>query len=194
MSKIGRMPIEIKEGVNITVENGRVKVSGSKGELSFVLPKQIEVKTPSTSSGQGENNKIIVSPKSDDKNLRPVFGLTRAQIANMVKGVTDGFEKKLELSGVGYRAQTTGDELVLSLGFSHPVKIKATPGIKFAVAENVITVSGIDKTLVGDIAAKIRKVRQPDPYKAKGVSYQGERIRRKAGKATKAVGGALGGK
>lgn len=184
MSKIGKIPVLIPEGVAITLDKGKVTATGQKGSLSFVLPKEIDVKFA--------EGKITVFPKDKklvkDKRVGALFGLTRAAIANLVKGVTSGFEKKLELSGVGYRAQTSGDDLTLFLGFSHPVKISATPGIKFEVLENVITVSGIDKKLVGDIAVKIRSIRPPDPYKAKGISYLGERIRRKVGKAAKAVG------
>jgi len=179
MSKIGKKPLEIKEGINVSIQNGVVNVSGSKGSMSYDVPDGIEVKNI--------DGKIIVSQKSKDSSA--LFGLVRAIINNMVTGVNSGFEKKLELSGVGYRAQVTGNELVLSLGFSHPVKIKAPNGIAFNVSENVITVSGIDKSLVGDTAAKIRAIRPPEPYKGKGISYKGEKIRRKAGKAAKAVGG-----
>ena len=125
-----------------------------------------------------------------DKITNALFGLTRAYLANLVTGVTQGFEKKLELSGVGYRAQAAGNTLTLSLGFSHPVVITADQGIQFKVEDNVITISGIDKTIIGDIAARVRKLRPPEPYKGKGIKYIGERIRRKAGKAAKAVGGA----
>ncbi|RJQ38722.1 50S ribosomal protein L6 [Candidatus Microgenomates bacterium] len=181
MSKIGKMPIEIKEGVKISIENNIVSVEGPKGKLSFMLPKEIGVKV--------EDSKIVVSQKQNPEDSKAMFGLVRATIANMVKGVSQGFEKKLELSGVGYRAQVTGNDLSLSVGYSHPVKIPAPAGIKFLVADSGIIISGIDKKIVGDVAATIRAVRPPDPYKAKGISYAGERIRRKAGKAAKAVGG-----
>lgn len=189
MSKIGKMPIELKEGITVSVDNGIVNVKGVKGDSSFEIPYGIEVKK--------EENKLIVYKrdlsdkvnKRAGKNLNSLYGLTRASIANMIAGVSTGFEKQLELSGVGYRAQTSGTELTLSLGFSHPVKVKAPQGITFKIAENVITVSGADKTLVGETAAKIRSIRPPEPYKGKGISYKGERIRRKAGKAAKAVGG-----
>lgn len=180
MSKIGRIPIDITEEVSVSLSNGKVTVSGPKGTLSYDLAQGIEVKIA--------EGKVVVSKKSGSKELEAVFGLTRALIANMIKGVKDGFEKKLELSGVGYRAQLQGDDLVLSVGFSHPVMIKAMEGIKFQVSENVITVSGIDKRLVGDVAAKIREIRKPEPYKGKGIKYQGERIRRKTGKAAKTLG------
>ncbi|MCL4353278.1 50S ribosomal protein L6, partial [Patescibacteria group bacterium] len=126
--------------------------------------------------------------KRRNKKLQSLFGLTRATILNMVKGVSEGFEKRLVLTGVGYRAALSGNDLVLSLGFSHPVKISSAEGIKFSVSENVVTVSGFDKRLVGDIADKIQRVRPPDPYKGKGISYEGQKIRKKAGKAAKAVG------
>lgn len=178
MSKIGKTPIEIKEGVLVVAEKSIIKVSGPMGTLFYNLPKRVFVKT--------EGNKIIVT--SEDSKLNAIYGLTRAQIANMVKGVSEGFEKKLELTGVGYRAQIAGNDLMLSVGFSHQVKIKPLDGIKLSVSENKISVSGIDKALVGDMAAKIRAIRPPEPYKGKGISYAGERIRRKAGKVAKAVG------
>ncbi len=178
MSKIGKIPVLIPEGVKIAEKEGKVTVTGSKGTMSFTLPSGIDVKI--------DNERIIVVPKNNLSSA--LFGLSRAIIANLVKGVTVGFEKKLELSGVGYRAQVSGNDLMLFLGFSHPVKITAVEGITFQVLENVITVSGINKNLVGDIAAKIRGLRPPDPYKGKGISYLGEKIRRKVGKAAKAVG------
>lgn len=180
MSKIGKTPIEIQDGATVTIENGTVKVVGPKGELTFRLPSQIEVKI--------EDGKVVCSLAKDEGNARALFGLTRATIANMVTGVTKGFEKKLELIGVGYRAQVAGVDLNLSLGFSHPVKVKPEPGISFTVAESIITVLGKDKELVGNTAAKIRSFRPPEPYKGKGIRYVGEKIRRKAGKAAKAVG------
>lgn len=178
MSKIGRLPVDIKEGVTVSFENNEIKIAGAKGTLSYLIPEGIEVSQ--------SVDKLTVSEKREDTNA--LFGLTRAIVANMIEGVTSGFEKKLELSGVGYRAQVSGNDLVLAVGFSHPVKIKADTGIKFTVSENVITVSGIDKSLVGNVAAKIRAIRPPEPYKGKGISYKGEKIRRKAGKAAKAVG------
>jgi large subunit ribosomal protein L6 len=182
MSKIGKKPVEIKEGVNVVYENRTIKISGSKGELEFHVPDGIDLKI--------ENGRIDVSEKiHGDRKINALFGLTRAIIANMVTGVTKGFERKLELSGVGYRAQASGNSLSLSLGFSHPVNIKVDQGVTFSVAENIITVAGMDKDLVGNTAAKIRAIRPPEPYKGKGIKYQGERIRRKAGKAAKAIGG-----
>ena len=180
MSKIGRKPIAVKEGITVTIENQKVTVQGQKGTQSYTMPSVI--------TAVNEGGQVTVSQKNPQENARALFGLTRATIANMVKGVSDGFEKKLELSGVGYRAQVTGKDLSLSVGFSQTVVIKAPEGIQFSVAENVITIGGIDSTLVGDIAAKIRAIRPPEPYKGKGIKYMGEKIRRKAGKAAKAVG------
>lgn len=182
MSKIGTKPVTIKEGVKITLDKGLVRVEGTKGSLQFALPKDINVKVV-------EDTVVITqSGKGDDRKLRALFGLTRAVIANMVTGVSSGFERRLELSGVGYRAQVQGDDLVISVGFSHPVKIVPVEGIKFTVEENNIIVTGADKTLVGNTAAIIRAIKPPEPYKGKGIKYQGEHIRRKVGKAAKAVG------
>ncbi len=187
MSKIAKKPITLKENVNFTLEGHRVLISGSKGNLFFDLPNGIKAEVK-------EGQIVVTQVKLNDEKTKPLFGLARAMISNLVKGVTDGFEKKLELSGVGYRAQASGSTLTLSVGYSHPVIIKAEDGINFSVEENVITVTGIDKAKVGDIAAKVRSVRPPEPYKGKGIKYQGERIKRKAGKAAKAVGGAGGAK
>lgn len=182
MSKIGKLPIEIKNGVNVTIEGKQVKVSGVKGEMNYTLPKGI--------SASMENGQLIVNRQdTTDREVSALYGLSRAQLANMVKGVDTGFEKKLELQGVGYRAQMQGNDLVLSLGFSHPVKFTPKEGTKISVAENVITISGTDKMSVGEAAAEIRAVRPPEPYKGKGIRYVGEQVRRKAGKAAKAVGG-----
>ena len=181
MSKIGKKIIEITDGVTLTYENREVKATGTKGSLSFSVPKGIELKI--------EDGKVQVSQKVENNETKALFGLTRAVIANLITGVSKGFEKKLELSGVGYRAQAAGDTLTLSVGYSHPVVIKGREGITFASAEGVITVLGMDKEIVGNTAAQIRAIRPPEPYKGKGIKYQGEKIRRKAGKAAKAVGG-----
>jgi large subunit ribosomal protein L6 len=182
MSKIGKKPVIIPQDVSVEIDGRSLKVVGGKGTLSFSIPEGIHV--------QQEGNMIVVSPKMHLEETKPLFGLTRAIIANMIQGVREGFSKKLELSGVGYRAQLQGNTLVISVGFSHPVQITPPAGITFSVSENVITVSGIDKTLVGDTAAKIRAIRPPEPYKGKGIKYVGEHIRRKAGKAAKATTGA----
>ncbi len=181
MSKIGKKIIEIKEGISVVLEDHEVKVNGPKGSLSFKIPSGITVEVA--------DNKIQVGQKKkNDDNTKPLFGLTRSVIQNMIIGVFTGFEKRLELSGVGYRAQMSGEDLMLLVGFSHPVKIASVPGIKFSVSENTIVVSGIDKELVGNVASRIRAIRPPEPYKGKGIKYKGEKIRRKAGKAVKAVG------
>lgn len=181
MSKLAKKPVILKEGVNVSFDQDIVKMSGPKGNLSFRIPEGIEVKSV--------EGRLTVSLKDkNNKELKPSLGLTRAMVANMVTGVSIGFEKRLELSGVGYRAQVAGQDLTISVGFSHPVKIKALPGLTFAVAENIITVSGADKDLVGNMAAKIRFIKPPEPYKGKGIKYQNEKIRRKVGKAAKALG------
>ena len=181
MSKLAKKPVAIKEGVSITFEGDIIKATGSKGNLIFQIPEGVAVKVD-------EGNLTVSLKDKNNVTLKPELGLTRAMIANMVKGVSIGFEEKLELSGVGYRAQVAGKDLTLSVGFSHPVKITATDGLSFTVAENIITVAGIDKEKVGNMAANIRKIRPPEPYKGKGIKYQGERIRRKVGKAAKALG------
>ena len=181
MSKIGKMPIALENGVTVTVQGREVQVTGPKGNGSHTLPEGIDVKV--------EDNTVFVSSQNnEDRSVRAMFGLTRALLANLIKGLDKGFEKKLELVGVGYRAQMQGAELVLSLGFSHPVKFTAPAGITLSVVDNGITIAGTDKALVGQMAAQIRAVRPPEPYKGKGIKYQGEKVRRKAGKAAKAAG------
>ena len=181
MSKIGKMPISIANGVRVTVQGQSVQVIGAKGNTSYNVPTGVSVAV--------EDGKIVVSAKHQyDRKLRALFGMTRALLANMVKGAALGFEKKLELAGVGYRAQMQGNDLVLSVGFSHPVKFSPKPGITFSVADNVIIISGQDKMLVGQMAAVIRAIRPPEPYKGKGIKYKGEHVRRKEGKAAKAAG------
>lgn len=181
MSKLAKIPVSIKEGVSVTIKDNIVKVEGPKGNLTFRLPIGVDVKIV---DGRG-----IVSPKDKkNENLKPVLGLTRAILANMVTGVDTGFNKKLELSGVGYRAQVLGQDLSLSVGFSHAVKVTAVAGISFSVADSIITISGIDKGLIGNMAARIRAIRPPEPYKGKGIKYKDEKIRRKAGKAAKTLG------
>lgn len=181
MSKIGKLPVAIPSGVTVTVIDGKVTIVGAKGQLEFALPTGITVTVT--------DEKIVVGQEEKTRELtKNLYGLTRAMLANMVKGVSTGIEKKLELTGVGYRASSTGSDLTLNVGYSHPVKIAGGLGITFTVAENVITVSGIDKALVGLIASRVRAVRPPEPYKGKGIKYVGEYIRKKAGKAAKAVG------
>jgi large subunit ribosomal protein L6 len=178
MSRIGRKPIAIPNGVEVTLDNTLITVKGPKGTLSRELHKDMKVTV--------ENNEISVERPSDHKLHRSLHGTTRSVVANMVAGVTEGYAKNLELVGVGYRANKTGNKLVLNVGYSHPVEINPEAGIEFEVpAQNKITVRGIDKELVGATAAKIREVRLPEPYKGKGIKYEGERILRKEGKAGK---------
>ncbi len=178
-SNIGKQPITLAAGVTVTKDGRSVSVAGTKGTLSWTVPAGIDVEIV--------DNTVVVRKEHESRYLEKFYGLTRALIANMVTGVSKGFDRKLELSGVGYRARVDGRDLVLNLGFSHPVKISAPENVTFNVEENIITISGIDKQIVGDTASKIRKVRPPDPYKAKGIKYEGEKIRRKAGKTAKAA-------
>lgn len=179
MSRIGKKPIEIPTGVTVQMDGRQITAKGPKGELSFSVHQDIAVE-------QTENMLTVTPKKAGEKNLqkniRALWGLTRALLANMIKGVTDGFEKKLELEGVGYRANVEGDTLILNVGYSNPVSVKAPTGISFQVEKNVITIAGTNKELVGEIAAQIRSKRPVEPYKGKGLRYQGEIVRRKAGK------------
>jgi large subunit ribosomal protein L6 len=184
MSRIGNKPIKIPEGVTIEINADQCRVKGPKGEVEQVLPRRIEVKQ--------EAGMIKVSRKGDEPKTRALHGLARALIANCFEGVTRGFEKKLEIKGVGYRAQLQGKDLVLTLGFSHPVEFKNPGGVEFKVEKNLITISGIDKGLVGQVSAELRALKPPEPYKGKGIIYVGEHIRRKVGKAVGAEEGAAG--
>ena len=176
MSRIGKKPISLPKDVKFSVEGNVITVKGSKGSLSQQLPADISV--------QQEDDQLIVARPSDDKQTRAFHGLSRALIANMVEGVPNGIEKKLELVGVGYSAQMQGKKLVINIGFSHPVEVEPPEGIEFEVpAATKITVKGIDKQLVGNTAAHIRAIRKPEPYKGKGIKYENEVIRRKAGKS-----------
>lgn len=175
MSRIGKKLIEIPQGVKVEISEKEIKISGPKGELKQFIHPEIKVEI--------KDNKIFVSPKTElSKKGRGLWGLYRALISNMVEGVSKGFEKKLEIEGVGFKANVEGENLVLNLGFTNPVKIHKIPGINFLVERNVITVSGPDKERVGHIAALIRKQKKAEPYKGKGIKYQGEKIRRKEGK------------
>jgi large subunit ribosomal protein L6 len=182
MSRIGKSPIIVPKDVTVTIAGSTVVAKGTKGELSFVVPSGIIVKQ--------ENGNLTIENKGTGKSYRALHGCTRAIIANNVAGVTKEWEKTLELSGVGYRAAVEGKTLVLTIGFSHSVKIDPPEGIVFSIKEGKVVVSGIDKQLVGQVAANVREVRKPEPYKGKGIKYLGEHIRKKAGKAAKAVGGA----
>ncbi|AZN38414.1 50S ribosomal protein L6 [Paenibacillus albus] len=178
MSRIGRKPIQVPGGVNIDLANSVITVKGPKGTLSRELHKDMKVVVA--------DSVLTVERPSDNKLHRSLHGTTRSVIANMVSGVTEGFVKNLELVGVGYRANKTGEKIVLNVGYSHPVEISPESGIEFEVPSNTkIIVRGIDKELVGATAAKIRSVREPEPYKGKGIKYEGERILRKEGKAGK---------
>ena len=178
MSRIGRQPIEVPGGVTVPLENHVITVKGPKGTLTRELHKDMKVSV--------EENVISVERPSENKLHRSLHGTTRSVINNMVSGVTDGFSKTLELVGVGYRANKSGDKLVLNVGYSHPVEITPEAGIEFEVpAQTKIIVKGIDKERVGAYAANIRAVREPEPYKGKGIKYEGERIIRKEGKAGK---------
>jgi large subunit ribosomal protein L6 len=179
MSRIGRMPVEVPSGVDVTIEGREVTVKGPKGTLSMQVAQPIEV-------SRADDGTISVTRPSDEGEIRALHGLSRSLIANMVTGVTDGYRKTLEIVGVGYRVQARGKDLEFALGFSHPVPVTAPEGITLRVETPTrFVVEGIDKQQVGEVAAKIRKLRKPDPYKGKGVRYQGEQIRRKVGKAGK---------
>lgn len=176
MSRIGRKPIQLPKGVEIKIDGSMIEAKGPKGTLSMEIMPQIKVSV--------EDGQIIVIRESEIKAVRAAHGMTRAMIANMVTGVNSGFEKVLEIIGVGYRAQLQGKNLVLSLGFSHPVEVVPPDGIEFAADSPIkIAVRGIDRQLVGQIAANIRGYRPPEPYKGKGIRYAGEHVMRKAGKA-----------
>jgi large subunit ribosomal protein L6 len=181
MSKIGKLPIIVGNGVTVAVQGDQVQVTGPKGTVSYTVPAGISVKVT-------EGIVQVDAENKQNRTVRAMYGLTRANLANVIKGVDTGFEKILELTGVGYRAQMQGATLVLSLGFSHPVKFTAPAGIQVSVVDNAIVVSGVDKVAVGQLAAQIRAVRPPEPYKGKGIKYKGEKVRRKAGKAAKAAG------
>jgi large subunit ribosomal protein L6 len=175
MSRIGRLPISIPSGVDVAVEDTLVRVKGPKGELSQAISRDISI--------EREDSTLRVTRPTDRPEHRALHGLTRSLIFNMVEGVTEGFEKRLEIQGVGYRANLKGKTLELALGFSHPVRVDAPEGIDFEVpAPTQIIVRGIDKQAVGEIAARIRKLRPPEPYKGKGVRYAGEYVARKVGK------------
>ncbi|MCF6523503.1 50S ribosomal protein L6 [Streptomyces sp. JJ36] len=179
MSRIGKLPIQVPAGVDVTIEGRTVAVKGPKGSLSHTVAAPIDV-------AKDEDGAIVVTRPNDESRNKALHGLSRTLVANMITGVTDGFTKALEISGVGYRVQAKGSDLEFSLGYSHPILVPAPEGITFAVeSPTKFSVQGIDKQKVGEVAANIRKLRRPDPYKAKGVKYAGEVIRRKVGKAGK---------
>jgi large subunit ribosomal protein L6 len=179
MSRIGRRPIPVPSGVDIAIDGGTVTVKGPKGELSHTLAEPITV-------DRDDAGVVHVSRPDDERRSKELHGLSRTLIANMVLGVTEGYRKSLEIAGTGYRVVAKGSDLEFALGFSHPVVVKAPPGITFTVERpTLFHIAGIDKQQVGEVAANIRKIRPPEPYKGKGVKYVGEIIRRKAGKAGK---------
>jgi large subunit ribosomal protein L6 len=179
MSRIGKLPIPVPSGVDVTIEGQQVVVKGPKGTLSHTVAEPIVVE-------RAEDGTLAVKRPNDERQNRALHGLTRSLVNNLVVGVTDGYEKKLEIYGVGYRVLLRGTDLEFSLGFSHPVKVAPPEGISFTVdGPTRFSVQGIDKQRVGEVAANIRKLRKPDPYKGKGVRYAGEKIRRKVGKTGK---------
>jgi len=175
MSRIGKQPIPLPGSVTVDITDGMVRVKGPRGELSRVVPRRISIVR--------EDGTLRIERETDEPTQRSLHGLTRSLIANMVTGVTDGFTRRLEVNGVGYRAAVSSGNLVLQVGYSHPVLYPAPEGITFAVQANAITISGADKELVGEVAAQVRRVRPPEPYKGKGIKFAEEVIRRKAGKA-----------
>ena len=182
MSRIGKKPIKIPEGVDVKIDNNSVTVTGSKGELSQKFRPEVNFEIKDGMVFVKVNN-------SEEKNGRALWGLSRALLANMIVGVSQGFEKKLEVTGVGYRASVSGKKLILNVGYSHPVEFDIPENIEIKVEKNIIIVSGVDKQLVGEVAARIRDIRKPEPYKGKGIKYADEVIRRKAGKVVKTAEG-----
>lgn len=181
MSRVGKMPIAVPQGVLVTIDDIGVTVKGPNGELQRQFNPDMQISL--------DDNTLTVSRPSDDRMHRSLHGLTRSLLANMVEGVTSGFVRTLEIVGVGYRARMEGDNLVINIGFSHPVEVKPLPGITLSVeGNNRIKVSGIDKEVVGEMTARIRRIRPPDSYKGKGIRYSGEVVRLKPGKAGKAIG------
>ncbi|MEV6526463.1 50S ribosomal protein L6 [Longispora sp. NPDC051575] len=179
MSRIGRKPIDVPTGVDITIDGQTVKVKGPKGSLEHTLAEPITAE-------REENGQIAVVRPNDERKAKELHGLSRTLVANMIVGVTTGYKKVLEIQGTGYRVTAKGSDLEFALGFSHPVVVPAPAGITFAVEKpTIFSIEGIDKQQVGEVAANIRKIRPPEPYKGKGVRYQGENVRRKAGKAGK---------
>ena len=180
MSKIGKKPIDIPAGITVSADSNNVAVKGSKGELSVTVDSIIKVEV--------KDNKVVLSLKKETKKANALWGLSRSLIANMIYGIEKGYEKELELQGVGYKVAQKGNDLELNLGFSHPVNFKAPEGIEFKIEKNKITISGIDKQLVGQVTADIRSLKKPEPYKGKGIRYVGEQVRRKVGKKAAGAG------
>lgn len=181
MSRVGKKPILIPEGVEVKVDGQKIIIKGPKGELQREIRPEIKIEVG--------DKKIVFSPQIETKETKAFWGLSRALVNNMVKGVTEGFERKLEIEGIGFRAQLEGKDLVLHVGFTHPVKIAAPEDIKFSIDKNVVSVSGPDIEKVSQLAAQIRKTKPPEPYKGKGIRYQGEIVRKKVGKKAVATTG-----
>lgn len=181
MSRIGKSPIIVKPNVTVTIEKNNISLKGERGSLSFIIPKGISVSI--------KDQNIKVETTKTDTKTNALHGLVRAQINNMMIGVSAGWTKTLTLSGVGYRAAISDNNVILTVGFSHPVTIVPPAGVTFSLSEGKIVISGIDKQIVGQIASDIRKIKPPEPYKGKGIMYEGEHIRKKAGKSAKGVGG-----
>jgi large subunit ribosomal protein L6 len=181
MSRIGRLPIPVPQGVTVDIQKNSVQVKGPKGELTRTFDPDMEIKL--------EDSQVVIHRPTDQRRHRALHGLTRALLYNMVTGVSKGFVRRLSIEGVGYRAEMQGQNLVLNVGYSHPVVIEPPQGISFEVerGSRAVSVLGADKELVGEMAARIRRVRPPEPYKGKGIRYEGERVRRKAGKAGKVL-------
>lgn len=178
MSRVGKVPVPIPSGVTTTLEGRNISVTGPKGSLQLVHPPRVTVAQ--------DGDQLVVSKKGDSRAASEQYGLTRTLIANMVRGVSEGYERNLEIKGVGYRAQVSGNKITLNLGFSHPIEYQLPEGVEAKVEGNLLTLTGIDKQKLGQAAAQLRALRKPEPYKGKGIKYQEERIRRKAGKtATK---------
>lgn len=182
MSRIGKKPILIPEGVEVKIEGAKLIVKGPKGELKRFIRPEIKI--------EQKDKEILVLPNRETKRTKAFWGLFRTLIANMIEGVTKGYEKKLEIKGIGYKVNLEGQDLVLEVGFSHSIKINKIEGINFSIEKNIITISGIDKELVGQVAAKIRNIRKPEPYKDKGIRYLGEEVRIKPGKKAATTEGA----
>lgn len=182
MSRVGKLPIKLPDGVSVNLSGNQIDVKGPNGQLSKKVPESLEIVE--------KNGELLVLPKRKDIQTRAMHGTYRAHLANMVKGVKEGWEKTLELVGTGYRAEVSGKNLIVTVGYSHPVEIEAPEGISFDVQKTLIKVRGVDKELVGQISATIRDIRKPEPYKGKGIKYEDEVVRRKPGKAAKAQGAA----
>jgi len=180
MSRIGKKPILIPKDVDVKMSGNAVLIKGPKGEISRIIPSNIGVAV--------KEGKIFVEPLRSDRETNVFWGLIRADLNNYVKGVIDGYEKRMEIEGVGYKAVVEGNEIVLNVGFTHQIRVRAPEGVKFAVQKNVIIVSGIDKAKVTQTAARVKKVKPPEPYKGKGIRYQGETVRRKVGKRATSAG------